>query len=62
MINLYDRMSPDPAGIDTATSWSSVGRASDWITEAGYGGEDLVQQKAYLLSNDVFTWNAWWDK
>ena len=32
--NIY-RMLPDPAGIEPPTSWSPVGRASEWATEAG---------------------------
>ena len=36
IIHLPERMLPDPAVIEGATSWSSVGRAaSDWATEAG---------------------------
>ena len=34
-INLCERMSPDPARIEPATSWSSVSCASDWAIEAG---------------------------
>ena len=35
VINLHERMLPDPAGIEPETSWSPVGPASDWATEAG---------------------------
>ena len=35
MIHLHERIFPDPAGIEPATSWSPVGRASDWANEAG---------------------------
>ena len=34
MINLHEKMLPDMAGIEPATSWSPVGRAPDWATEA----------------------------
>ena len=33
MINLYDRMLPDPAEIKPATSWSPVGCTSHWATK-----------------------------
>ena len=36
MINLYKRMLLCPAGIEPATSWSPVGRTSDWATEANH--------------------------
>ena len=36
MINLHERMLPTSAGVEPATSWSPVGRASNWATEAGY--------------------------
>ena len=29
--NLHERMLPDPAGVEPATSWSPVGRASNWV-------------------------------
>ena len=32
--DLYKRMLPDLAGIEPSTSWSPVGCASDWVTEA----------------------------
>ena len=34
-INLHERMLPTSAGVKPATSWSPVGRASNWATEAG---------------------------
>ena len=34
MINLHERMLPTSVGIEPATSWSPVGRASNWATEA----------------------------
>ena len=33
MINLHERMLPNPAGLESATSSSPVGRASDWATD-----------------------------
>ena len=39
MINLHQRMLPDPAGIKHMTSWSLVKGASNWATEAGLGEE-----------------------
>ena len=39
MINLHERMLPTSAGVEPATSWSPVGRASNWATEAGSGNE-----------------------
>ena len=35
MINLHERILPTPAGVEPATSWSPVGRASNCATEAG---------------------------
>ena len=35
MINLHERMLPTSAGVEPATSWSPVGRASNCATEAG---------------------------
>ena len=35
MINLHKRMLPTSAGVEPAISWSPVGRASNWATEAG---------------------------
>ena len=35
MINLHERMLPTSAGVKPATSWSPVGRSSNWATEAG---------------------------
>ena len=35
MINLNERMSPISEGVEPAASWSPVGRASNWATEAG---------------------------
>ena len=36
MINLHERMLPTSAGVEPATSWSPVGRASNCATEGGY--------------------------
>ena len=47
MINLHEIMSPDPAGIEPATSWSPVGHSSNWSTEAG--------RRAIKESNKVAT-------
>ena len=38
MINLHERMLPTSAGVEPATSWSPVGRASNCATEAGVSG------------------------
>ena len=35
MINLHERMLPTLTGVEPATSWSPVGRASNCATEAG---------------------------
>ena len=35
MINLHERILPTSAEIEPATSWSPVGRASNWATETG---------------------------
>ena len=35
-INLHERMLPTSAGVEPVTSWSQVGRASNWATEAKY--------------------------
>ena len=36
MINLHESLLPCSAGVEPATSWSPVGRASNWATETGY--------------------------
>ena len=36
MIYLYERMLPDPAGIEPTTSWLPVEGTSNWATETGY--------------------------
>ena len=51
MINLYERMLLDPAGIELATSWSPVGPASDWATEAGQK-EAKVNSKTAELTHE----------
>ena len=37
MSNVHERMLPTSSGVETATSWSPVGRASKCATEAGIG-------------------------
>ena len=46
MINLHERMLPTSAGVEPATSWSPVGRASNWATEAG---ADVFSSYRYIL-------------
>ena len=36
MINLHERMLPDPAASKPMTSWSPVGHTFDWATKASY--------------------------
>ena len=43
-INLHKRMLPTSAGVEPATSWSPVGRASNWATEAGWNGQKNLKQ------------------
>ena len=42
MINLHENMLPDPVGIELATSWSPVERASDWAMDAGTWTEESI--------------------
>ena len=35
MIELHERMLPTSVGVEPATFWFLVGRASNWATEAG---------------------------
>ena len=44
MINLHERMLLTSVGVKPATSWSPVGRASNWATEAGTGYNRIHQQ------------------
>ena len=46
MINLHAKIVPHPARIEP--SWSPVGRASDWATEAG-GGEEYSARDGLLF-------------
>ena len=48
MINLHERMLPTSAGVEPATSWSPVGRASNWATEAGPIKDYLYLQNVLL--------------
>ena len=41
MINLHERILPTSAGVEPATSWSPVGRASNCATEAGGPFSDI---------------------
>ena len=45
MINLHERMLPTLAGVEPATSWSSVGRASNWATKGWHEMSRLVFSK-----------------
>ena len=42
MIDLHERMLPTSAGVEPVTSWSPVGRASNWATEDGWIIDTLV--------------------
>ena len=41
-------MLPDQAGIEPATLWSSVGRASNWATKAGNNLHEMPTPIYYL--------------
>ena len=53
MINLHERMLPTLAGVESATSWSPVERASSWVTETGLKKKKKKKKKkvCYIQSN-----------
>ena len=57
MINLHERMVPDPVGIQPSNSWSPVGRASDWAIEAG---TSKFQTKQHVQTLHIYPkhWDA----
>ena len=50
-INLHERMLLTSAGVEPATSWSPVGHASNWATEA-----DFWRSSHYFFSNLMLPW------
>ena len=62
MINLHERMLPDPAGIEPATSWSPDGRASDWATKADPNEVWNARGEGRMFQGEVSRWTDQWNR
>ena len=47
----------DPAGVEPGTSWSQVGRASNWATENGFSAKILVYMPHLMIK--VLSRGSW---
>ena len=59
MINLRERMLPTSAGVEPATSWSPVGRASNCATEAGVSAKIYLVLRLYGTSDVMMLYSGW---
>ena len=53
MINLHERMLPTSAGVQPATSWSPVGRASNCATRPARHGEVFIMSSFVEKSENI---------